>query len=170
MACVPVKQHVQAFTLCLQKSSGQDSLAWKMLCALTSSSLATLGLLDPSLVPHSPWEVSWAPSFYWLPHVCPQTQSEALSIPEALRIKSKPFTQLSRPSITWLLSSLQLRPWEAYRKLMLGSSCCCAFVPAMPPACMPAHPVPPLTGDANSDLTSSEQILVPSTYDPAITA
>lgn len=54
MACVPVKQHVQAFTLCLQKSSGQDSLAWKMLCALTSSGLATLGLLDPSLVPHSP--------------------------------------------------------------------------------------------------------------------
>lgn len=40
----------------------------------------------------------------------------------------------------------------------------------MPPACMPAHPVPPLTGDANSDFTSSEQILVPSAYDPAITA
>lgn len=108
-----------------KKSSRQDSLAQKMLCALPSSDSATPESLDPSLVPHSPSGVSWAPGFNCLLHCCPETQCDAISSPDALRIKPTPLypplKALHQPA------PIPLSSWAP-------GTCVHPYAPAVPPA------------------------------------
>lgn len=107
-----------------KKSSRQDSLAQKMLYALPSSDSGTPEPLDPSLVPHSPSGVSWAPGFICL-HCCPESQYDAISNPDALRIKPTPLypplKALHQPA------PIPLSSW-------VPGSCVHPFAPAVPPA------------------------------------
>lgn len=156
-------------SLCVyKKSSGQDSLAQKMLCALTSGGLATLGFLEPRLGPHLPSGVFWVPGFNWLLHSCPQTQSDAVSIPAALRINLNPFSQSSGPSTTWPPFSPAGTPQGLFYKhaWLFHATVPLHLLCPLPRA--PAHTVPPLTEDASSDITSSKRLkcLLPKTPPP----
>lgn len=147
-----------------KKSSGQDSLARKMLCALTSSGPATFG---PGPQPNSSltMRVSRTPGFNWLRHCCPQTQPDAISISAAFRIKPNPIYPALKARHTWLIPLSSWVPVRLVLQTRLAVSCPVPLYLLCPHPGMPAHPVPLPTEAASSSITSSKKLkcLLPAT-------